>query len=73
MARWAHGGEGWELAGLPEFDEVPEAGQQAGESGEDEGVQQGHDAAPRGVAGGLGADLGDEVRDVRGRERGGSS
>jgi len=45
-----------ELAGLPEGDEVFEAGEEADEAGVDEGVQHGEHAVIRGI----GAEVGDD-------------
>lgn len=57
MARGAAGlGE---LAGLPEEDELLDAAEQAGEAGDDEGVQGGHHPAMGDLVQGFGADAGD--------------
>ena len=58
---------GWELAGLPEGEEVFEPDQQAGEAGEDEGVQGRDRPGPGGVAVGLGAQAGADAGDVLGQ------
>ena len=56
------------MAGLPEGEEVVEAGEQAGEGGEDEGVQcRDHPGLGRVVVG-LGAEFGMDAGDVLGQE-----
>ncbi len=73
VLRWTRcaGGVEWgELAGLPEFEEVAETGEQAGEGGEDECVQRGHDPGLGDVVAGLGFDFRQEVGDMPVRGRG---
>ncbi len=62
-------GEGGQLAGLPEADEVFEAVEQAGEGGEDEGVQRRDDAGFGIVAIDLRTDASGEAGDVVGQGR----
>ena len=61
------GGGCWELAGLPEGDEVFEAGEQAGEGGEDEGVQRRDHARLGGAVFGCGVQVGGDTGDLDGQ------
>jgi len=50
-----------ELAGLPEVEEMFEAGEQADEAGDDAGLQRRDHAGLGGESGGLGAHVGQEA------------
>ena len=62
-----HGREPGQQAGLPEPDHVGEAGEQVGETGEDEGVQRCHRPGLGGAQVGLGLDAGGEAGDLVGQ------